>query len=157
MPGDDLKELQEFLSSETGISSEDKKFAFNFYKKCFYLNELNEMVINKCVDKPFIGYGNYNAKIAIVIRSAEHLNKVVSVIQPVMASINISMWNVYVTVLNKDECDDRFNIETLLNEINAVGPQLLYVLTNHRPFALISVTALQGFQSSKTWWSSLLI
>lgn len=123
-----ITELTNFLSSQSEINKEDKKFVYDFYNKFYYLGELNENIIADLNDKISIGYGNYNSKIMIVLSSENILEETITVIKPIIENINISLWNVYITVVKKSEATyDKYDA-AILNEINAVNPSLLYVI-----------------------------
>lgn len=122
-----LKDLKDYLAMDSNIPMKDKKYVFDFYNKFQYLSQLNKALINQTHEKMFLGYGNYNSKIMIVVLADKFLGPVINIIKPMMDKMNISLWNTYITVLNKGNSTTDY-LPTIINEINAVCPRMLYVI-----------------------------
>lgn len=120
-------DMRQYLSA-LNIDSEQKRYAMNFCKKAYYLNELHEIAIRDTDEHVNIGYGNVNSQICFVFRDKDRFDLVKSLVQDILDKFNINIWNVYITFVDKTASEYNKKYSYLANEINAVGSKLLYVL-----------------------------
>lgn len=109
-------------------SAEDKRYTMYFCKKLSYLNQLMNVITKEINDYVSMGYGNVNAKICIVIKDEAMFSIIKPLIRDVLEQFGINFWNIYVTFIDKTETPYKEKYGLLVNEINAIGPSLLYVI-----------------------------
>lgn len=123
-----LDDMRQYLLP-LDTTAEDKRYAMYFCKKLNYLNELRNAII-KDTNESYIsmGYGNVNAKICIVVKDEEMFNIVKPLIQDILERFDVNFWNIYVTFIDKTKTPYKEKYELLVNEINAIKPNLMYVI-----------------------------
>jgi hypothetical protein len=121
-----LNNLRSFLSG-LSVPVEQKRYTMNFFKKTAYLNELHELAIKDTGEHINVGYGNVNSKICFVFKNPESYNTIKPLIDNILEKFEVNSWDVYITFVDKtkNEYDKKYSF--LVNEIHAVGSQLLYV------------------------------
>lgn len=127
----DLQQFTEYLAG-LGITNESKRYSLNFCKKMDYIYSIMDKAIERVggVHMDF-GYGDYNSKIVFIFNNRKQFLEIKDKIQKVLEVFSSNYWNVYVTYINK--CDKEYTekINLLMNEVNAVGPELIYMFSNN--------------------------
>lgn len=124
-----FQNLKDYLLS-LGISSEDKRYVLNFCKKLEYLDSLQKKAAMDTQSNINAGYGCVNSKICFVFNSFEAYTKVKSVLIEKLNSFKLEIWDVYLTFVDKTDTEYPLKYEYLAHELHAVGPSLLYVVTD---------------------------
>ena len=124
-----LDKVKQYLSG-LSIESDQKRYAMNFCKKAFYLNELHEIAIQDTKEYVCTGYGNVNSKICFVFKDKNKHDTIKPLLQDMLDKFNINPWDVYVTFVNKTQVEYNKKYSFLINEIHAINPGLLYVFDN---------------------------
>lgn len=121
---------KEYLDS---LSTEEREYVANFFKKKEYIEGLNETAITNSHDIVNSSSGNCNSKIAVIVNSYENLNIVIRFIKPLFESINTSLWNIYITSIIKSDVDNNelWN-QMIQHEINAVHPLFSFMFVNDK-------------------------
>lgn len=121
-----LDNMRQYLTA-LPIDAEQKRYSMNFCKKMKYLNELHEIAVQDVHEYICTGYGNVNSKICFVFKDKQSCDVIRPLIQEILDKFNINIWDIYFTFINKTETDYAKKYSYLINEIHAVGSQLLYV------------------------------
>lgn len=122
----DFDDFDNYLAS-LSIPREEKFDSSVFYRKKKYIDELNRYVVQFGSRVP-LGYGNYLSKIMIVLKYGEYQKDAVKFLKPIFKVINLSIYNTYVTFMNKT-CDHKINMKTLECETKCICPSaVIYVV-----------------------------
>ena len=118
--------MQDYLEYLDSLGEEDKEFTSNFFKKKEYIEKLNETAINNCNDIVY-------SKIAVVIDKESNQEKCLRFIKPMLDSINISLWNVYVTSVKKNALESEMWSQMIQHELYAVSPSFTFMVCDDKP------------------------
>lgn len=121
-----LEKFHSFLSGLL-IPVEQKKYAMSFFKKINYLNELHEIAIQDMHEHVNVGYGNVNSQICFVFKNQKTHDVIKPLLSEILDKFDINLWDTYVTFVDKTESEYDKKYSFLVNEIHAVGSNLLYV------------------------------
>ena len=127
MNTNDLK--QYLLSLDT--ASEDKNYSMMFYKKLQYLESIKQTAINDLHCHISSGYGNVNSKICFVFNNENTLKIIKPLIQDILDKLKINLWSIYITFLDKTEDEYSKKYNYLMNELNCINPDIIYVFDNN--------------------------
>lgn len=119
---------RQYLLNASDISKQEKEYAMNFCKKTEYLNNLRNTVINELHETVAFGYGDMNSKICFVFSSEESFDLIKPVLQILLESFKLNLWDVYVTFVNKTSTEYPSKYGYLINELYAIGSKILYVV-----------------------------
>ena len=119
--------LKDYLTG-LQIANAEKQKVMSFYKKTDYINSIMEKAIEDTHQKMSFGYGNVNSKICLVVESEETYNFIKPVLQDYFDMFDTNIWDIYITFVDKSAKNYSKKINLLMNEINAVSPQLLYMI-----------------------------
>lgn len=120
--------MRQYLLDSVDIEQGMKVYAMNFCKKNEYLNGLRDTVVNEIHETVTVGYGNVNSKICIVFSDENSFQLVKPVIQEILEKYRLNLWDIYVTFVNKTVSDYPGKYAYLVNELYAVGSQVIYVI-----------------------------
>lgn len=121
-----LEDLRQYLGG-ISIDPAEKNFAFDFCKKNEYITQLMQAVIQNVNGVHVsMGYGNLNSKIVMVFPNENSLSVMKSTIQKLLDKFHIDFWSLYITFIDKTEAEYPLKFNVLMNEINAISPQIIY-------------------------------
>lgn len=112
------------------LGEEDKEYVSSFFNKREYIENLNETAIKHCGNNIFSGKGNYNSKITVIVDKKENIDEVIRFIKPLFENINTSLWNIYITCIEKDGNQNELWDQMIQYEINAVSPSFILMFSN---------------------------
>lgn len=117
-------EYKDYLDS---LTPNEREYVANFFRRKEYIEKLNETAIDNCEGVVLSSKGNCNSKIAVVINHHKNLETVIRFIKPMFESINTSLWNIYITCINKaDDGDSNIWNQMVQHELNAVSPSFVF-------------------------------
>lgn len=123
-------EYEEYLNS---LSTEEKEYVANFFKRKEYVEKLNETAINNTDSIISSSKGNCNSKIAVISNNYKNLDTVIKFVKPMFESINTSLWNIYITsVIKSDNEDLSLWNQMIQHEMNAVSPLFTFMFVNDK-------------------------
>ena len=123
-------EYEEYLNS---LSTEEKEYVANFFKRKEYIEKLNETAINNTDTIISSSKGNCNSKIAVISNNYKDLDTVIKFVKPMFESINTSLWNIYITsVIKSDNGDLSLWNQMIQHEKNAVSPLFTCMFVNDK-------------------------
>lgn len=126
MSQESLNNFRQYLLS-LNAASDDKKYAMDFYKKSEYLESLKQEAINDLHCHISSGYGSVNSNICFIFPDKESLSVIKPLVQDVLKKLKINFWGVYTTFLNKSSQEYSKKYNYLMNELNAIKPNIVYV------------------------------
>ena len=131
---DRIKKVKQYLL-DLDTTAEAKRYTLNFCKKMDYIQSIMSQAINETHEHFDFGYGNYNAKICIVANTISEFNEIKQRLQKVLEKFGSNFWNVYVTYVYKTKNEYRRSINLLMNEINAISPNIVYIFGRNEKVA----------------------
>lgn len=126
MSQESLGSFRQYLLS-LNAASDDKKYAMDFYKKSEYLESLKQEAINDLHCHISSGYGSVNSNICFIFPDEESLSVIKPLVQDVLKKLKINFWGVYTTFLNKSSQEYSKKYNYLMNELNAIKPNIVYI------------------------------
>ena len=120
---------QEYLDS---LSTEEKEYVSNFFKKKEYIEKLNETAIGNCKENIASSKGNCNSKIAVIVNNYKDLDTVTKFIKPMFETINTSLWNIYITSVIKSDDNNELFSQMIQYEVNAVSPLFSFMFVDDK-------------------------
>lgn len=127
----ELRDTKQYLLP-LSISQDDKRYVMNFYKKLQYLEELRQKISDDTHEKVCCGYGDLNSKICFIFNNQALFNAAKQIIQEKLDLFEVNFWQIYVTFINKVNCNYPRKYEVIASELSAVKPNLLYVFDSDK-------------------------
>ena len=112
------------------LGEEDREYTSSFFKKKEYIEKLNETAINNCGNIIYSGKGNCNSKIAVIVDKKKNVDDVIRFIKPLFEAINTSLWNIYITCIEKDDNQNELWDQMIQYEMNAISPSFVLTFTD---------------------------
>lgn len=126
-----LSDTKQYLLS-LSIPQDDKRYVMDFYKKLQHLEELRKRIANDTSMKVSGGYGDMNSKICFIFNNPSLFNAAKQIVQGKLDLFEVNFWQIYVTFINKVECDYPYRYDVIASELSAIKPNLLYVFDNDK-------------------------
>lgn len=124
-----LEEFKDYLKD--GVDVEEARYAWNYFNKHLYIDDLNtylRLKLNKAVE---VSYGDYNADIAFVLKSMGD-SRHVEFFKTMFSKLNMDFNDIYFTsyskhtVLYKEAYD-----EVIALELKAIKPKIVYSIGDY--------------------------
>lgn len=128
------------------IDADEKNRICALFNKKKYIDMLNQKVIDMYPDMILhSSMGNFNSRIAMIVPNNKSLSFIKKFLTPVFEYVNISLWNIYITCLEKHDAVSAetcklFN-DMLSYEIEAVSPEFIIRFSKKQSFTKSNFTA----------------
>lgn len=126
-----LGDTKQYLLS-LSIPQDDKRYVMSFYKKLQHLEELRKKVAGDTNKDVSGGYGDVNSKICFIFNNQTLFNAAKQMIQDKLDLFEVNFWQIYVTFINKVDCEYPYRYEVIASELSAIKPDLLYVFDSDK-------------------------
>lgn len=121
-----LAEFKQYLKEATDM--DEAMYAWTFYNKHLYIDDLNtylRLKINKVIET---GYGNYNSNIVIVLKSLED-KRYINFFKSLFANLHMDYNNFYFTSYNKHVVNYTQVYDEVINlELKAIAPEVVFTV-----------------------------